>query len=70
MPFDHKKSYKVLTSDYLASAGDHMQFFLEPENYEVVGMRIRDAIIRHMEEQNQAGKMISSQLDGRIYYAE
>jgi len=69
-PFDSGRPYKILTSDYLAAAGDNMAFFLEPINYELIGMRIRDAIILHLEEQQQAGIMITSQLDGRLYYAE
>lgn len=69
-PFDNERSYKVLTSDYLAAAGDNMRFFLDPVHYELIGMRIRDAMIMHLEEQHQKGNMITSQLDGRIYYAE
>lgn len=69
-PFDKERSYKVVTSDYLAAAGDNMRFFLDPIKYELVGLRIRDAIIMHLEDQNQKGQMITSQLDGRIYYAE
>ncbi len=69
-PFDMSRPYKVLTSDYLASAGDNMSFFVDPLNTELIGMRIRDAIILHLEEQHKKGLMISSQLDGRIYYEE
>jgi 2',3'-cyclic-nucleotide 2'-phosphodiesterase (5'-nucleotidase family) len=69
-PFDPERNYKVLTSDYLASAGDNMSFFMEPVNSEVLGMRIRDAIILHLQEHQARQEMISSGLDGRIYYLD
>lgn len=66
--FDPSRHYKVLTSDYLAGGGDNMTFFLNPLNEEYLGLRIRDAIIRHLREQHKKGNMISSSLDGRISY--
>jgi 2',3'-cyclic-nucleotide 2'-phosphodiesterase (5'-nucleotidase family) len=63
---DINKSYKVLTSDYLAGGGDNMDFFLQPVNYELLGKRVRDAIILHMQRVHAEGKKISSELDGRI----
>lgn len=64
--FDINKNYKVLTSDYLAGGGDSMDFFLQPLNYELLGMRVRDAIILHMQKVHAQGKMISAELDERI----
>lgn len=64
--FDPGRNYKVLTSDYLAGGGDNMTFFLEPMQAEILGMRIRDAIILHLQRQHKAGKEIKSTLDGRI----
>jgi 2',3'-cyclic-nucleotide 2'-phosphodiesterase (5'-nucleotidase family) len=69
-PFDTSRPYKVLTSDYLATAGDHMSFFLDPIHVELLGLRIRDAIILHLKEQNERGLTISSQLDGRLIYTQ
>lgn len=65
-PFDSNREYRVLTSDYLAGGGDNMVFFLEPENAEYLGMRIRDAIIEYLEKRHSEGDVISSKLDGRI----
>ncbi|MFO7872928.1 MAG: 5'-nucleotidase [Bacteroidales bacterium] len=65
-PFDADRHYKVLTSDYLAGGGDDMTFFLEPVDREMLGKRIRDAIIDYLTAQDQQGNKISSQLDGRI----
>jgi 2',3'-cyclic-nucleotide 2'-phosphodiesterase (5'-nucleotidase family) len=67
-PYDSGKNYKVLTSDYLASSGDNMRFFRDPVATEILGLRIRDAIIMHLREAHQQGQMISSALDGRVYY--
>lgn len=64
--FDPNRNYKVLSSDYLAGGGDNMTFFLAPMNSEILGMRIRDAIILHLQRQHEAGKEIKSSLDGRI----
>lgn len=64
--FDPERNYKVLTSDYLAGGGDSMNFFLEPLNYEYLGLRVRDAIIQYMQQQHESGNMISARLDGRI----
>jgi 2',3'-cyclic-nucleotide 2'-phosphodiesterase (5'-nucleotidase family) len=64
--FDVNRNYKILTSDYLAGGGDSMNFFLQPINYELLGTRVRDAIIQHMEEVHSKGKKISASLDKRI----
>ncbi len=68
--FDRTKEYKVLTSDYLAEGGDNMDFFIQPLDSELIGMRVRDAIILHMKRINEQGKKISSRLDSRIYYID
>lgn len=65
-PFDASRNYKVLTSDYLAGGGDNMIFFLNPDNEEFLGKRIRDAIIDYLVKQNHLGREIESKLDGRI----
>jgi 2',3'-cyclic-nucleotide 2'-phosphodiesterase (5'-nucleotidase family) len=64
--FDITRSYKVLTSDYLAEGGDAMTFFRQPINYELLGMRVRDAIIDHMVELHASGNKINAVLDQRI----
>ncbi len=65
-PFNPERNYRVLTSDYLAGGGDNMTFFLKPIQYEYLGLRIRDAIIKHLQEKQQKGLSIKSRLDGRI----
>ncbi|MDT8412878.1 MAG: 5'-nucleotidase C-terminal domain-containing protein [Vicingaceae bacterium] len=58
----------VLTSDYLANGGDNMTFFLNPINYEKVGIKLRDAIIQYCVEQHAQGKQLSGKIEGRIVY--
>lgn len=67
-PFDKTRNYKVLTSDYLSGGGDNMNFFQDPVDMENLGMKIRDAILIHLQQQNEEGKQISSELDNRIYF--
>ncbi len=61
-------TYKVLTSDYLATGGDNMNFFLSPIKIEPVGIKLRDAIIKYCIEQNKKGKQLEGKLDGRIVF--
>lgn len=61
-------TYTILTSDYLANGGDNMTFFLNPINYEKVGIKLRDAIIQYCVEQHAQGKQLSGKLEGRIVY--
>lgn len=67
IPLDTTLTYKVITSDYLANGGDQMSFFANPENYEVVGLKLRDAIIEYFKEEFAAGRSINAFEDGRIY---
>ncbi len=66
--WDPERTYRVVTSDYLAEGGDNMSFFKDIEDKEMVGMRIRDAIIGHLSMVHSQGRMIESAVDGRIYY--
>ncbi|MBW6498712.1 MAG: 5'-nucleotidase C-terminal domain-containing protein [Bacteroidales bacterium] len=68
--FDPDRNYKVVTSDYLAEGGDRMRFFLDPINTEVLGMRIRDAILMYMERETASGNELHAELDGRIYFMD
>jgi hypothetical protein len=65
---ENGRDYKVLTSDYLARGGDHMNFFLEPVAYEKVGIKLRDAIIVYFEKMAIKNQTIDAKIEGRIYY--
>lgn len=64
--FDINSNYKVLTSDYIASGGDNARGFKNPVAVKELGLKVRDALLNHIKEQEAAGKKINSSLDGRI----
>lgn len=65
-PLDTSRSYKIVTSDYLAAGGDKMNFFNDPLQKENTGLKLRDAIIYYITDQNIKGQKLSSKIDGRI----
>lgn len=67
-PFDSTKTYKVMTSDYLANGGDKMAFLKNPIAIEKTGYLIRDAILDTFTEAQKAGRKISPVTDGRMHY--
>ena len=66
--FDPTKTYKMVTSDYLASGGDKLAMLKNRINDELLGVKIRDAIIDYFIEKNSNDEIITSSLDGRIKY--
>lgn len=64
--FDPQKTYRVLTSDYIAGGGDNALGFKNPIEKKVLGLKVRDAIINYVKEIQAAGKTLNPQLDGRI----
>jgi 2',3'-cyclic-nucleotide 2'-phosphodiesterase (5'-nucleotidase family) len=64
--FDASKSYRVLTTDYIAGGGDKTQGFENPVDKKVIGLKVRDALLRYVKESEAAGKVINSKVDGRI----
>lgn len=48
-PFDINKTYKVVTTDYLAMGGDNCHFFGKPVSYIETKVKLRDAIITYCE---------------------
>lgn len=65
-PFDSQKTYRVLTSDYIAGGGDNALGFKDPIEKKVIGLKVRDALINYVKETQAAGKTINPKLDGRI----
>jgi 2',3'-cyclic-nucleotide 2'-phosphodiesterase (5'-nucleotidase family) len=62
-------SYKIATSDYLLNGGDKFEF--KPiENLVYTKNKIRDLIMESFIEINKSGKLLSPQLEQRVYYAE
>jgi len=66
LPFNSEATYRVLTSDYLANGGDSMNMFGDSLSVEPTGIKVRDAIIRYLRDQKNAGQVINPKTDGRI----
>jgi 2',3'-cyclic-nucleotide 2'-phosphodiesterase (5'-nucleotidase family) len=64
--FDVNKTYRVLTSDYLANGGDGINAFKETRKRENTGIKVRDAIVEYMKDVNAAGKTLNPTVDGRL----
>lgn len=65
LPLDTSKTYRVLTSDYLANGGDFFSFFLNLPR-ESVSLKVRDAIISYLQSKNKLNQSLTVELDGRI----
>lgn len=63
---DPNKTYRVLTSDYLANGGDGITAFKEALKRDNLNIKVRDAIIAYMRAENNAGRSLNPTLDGRI----
>jgi 2',3'-cyclic-nucleotide 2'-phosphodiesterase (5'-nucleotidase family) len=66
VPFDKNKTYKVVTSDYLADGGDKLEFFKNAIKVETTGYKIRDAIIDYLTIENQKGNSLKPYPGGRL----
>lgn len=64
--FDPNKTYRVLTSDYIAGGGDNALGFKDPIDKKVLDLKVRQALINYVKENQAAGKTINPKLDGRI----
>ncbi len=65
---DSTKTYKVCTSDYLATGGDKYNFFKNPIKIDTVNYKLRDAIIDYMVDEKRKGATLNISIDGRIKY--
>ena len=61
-PIDNSKTYFVLTSDYLQTGGDNMNFFKNPVTIHKLDYKVRNAIIDYFKETDT----IKVSLDGRF----
>jgi len=64
--FDKSKSYFVLTSDYLASGGDKMNFLQNPLASFDTGLLLRDAMINYIKKESSKGRKIIASNEKRI----
>lgn len=64
--YDPLKTYKVLTTNYLASGGDDMVFLKNCKTLLNTKLLLRDVIIRYIEELGKNNIKINAQFDGRV----
>jgi 2',3'-cyclic-nucleotide 2'-phosphodiesterase (5'-nucleotidase family) len=69
-PLDTNRTYRVLTSDYLANGGDRYTAFADALGKEELRLRVRDAIVQRLEKLGQQRQTLVVTLDGRIQHAE
>lgn len=68
-PLDTMRTYKALTSDYLANGGDSY-VLMKDLSRESTGLKVRDAIMQYLEKAGRSGNKILVNTDGRISNAE
>ena len=64
--YDPLKTYKVLTTNYLASGGDDMDFFKNCKTIFNTKLLLRDVIIKYIEELGENNIKTNTQFDGRV----
>jgi len=67
-PFDETRTYWVATMDYLADGNSGMTPFKNAVKRTDTHLKMRDAYISQIEKLTAQGKVVTSQLDGRIRY--
>ena len=64
--YDPLKTYKILTTNYLASGGDDMDFLKNCKTIFNTKLLLRDVIIKYIEELGENNIKINTQFDGRV----
>lgn len=65
-PFDSGKTYKVLTTDYIAGGGDNTLGFENPLAKKDLNIKVRDALMEYVSRYTTSGRFLRPELDGRI----
>lgn len=63
---DFTRPYKIATTDYLANGGDNLETFKYLTVRKPTGIKLRDAIIKHIEKLNAEGKKIVAPKEERF----
>lgn len=67
-PLDVSKNYILATSDYLADGGDYYEMIVNPIQRTNINLKLREAIIESIQEQNNNGIILKADMDGRIIF--
>ncbi len=65
-PFNKRKTYKILTSDYMANGGDGGLIFSKSITNTPLNYKLRDALFHYLEKKQKAGEILNPVIDGRI----
>ncbi|MCS7027781.1 MAG: 5'-nucleotidase C-terminal domain-containing protein [Bacteroidia bacterium] len=60
---DEKKTYRIVTSDYIANGGDNLKFLLNAVKRENTGILFRDMILNYIKKQKEP---LSAKIDDRM----
>lgn len=63
---DLSRTYKLVTYDYLANGGDHIEGLSSPIKRTNSNIRVREGLIDYVKSETEKGKNINTQLDGRV----
>lgn len=66
VPFDPRKTYTLVTSNYLAGGGDDLKMLKDAVKYENVGLLLRDAILQQIRQLTAAGKPVTAKVENRV----
>jgi 2',3'-cyclic-nucleotide 2'-phosphodiesterase (5'-nucleotidase family) len=64
---DPVKTYWLVTSDYIANGGDQMSMFLNPQDRINTKLKLRDVLIKALNDRYKREGIISVKEDGRIF---
>jgi 2',3'-cyclic-nucleotide 2'-phosphodiesterase (5'-nucleotidase family) len=68
--WDPEKTYRMVTSDYLAKGGDNMKFLMNGSNANFTPVLFRDIITETFRTAKGRGEVLDARLDGRITLTE
>lgn len=68
-PLDVNAQYNIVNSDYIVNGGDNC-YMLKRIPAKIISYLVRDAFIDYFSKQNAEGKKITTQIEGRVSYAQ
>ncbi|MCG6187563.1 5'-nucleotidase C-terminal domain-containing protein [Maribellus maritimus] len=67
-PLNLNEKYWLVTNDYVANGGSSMQVFTQRLKMINTHKKIRNVIIKHLEDKQEIGEKLTAKTDGRISY--
>ena len=67
-PFDPKRNYTVVLSDYMANGGDNCEFLKNPIQYTPLNLLFRDAMLEYLTQKGKQNNTLKPEIDGRIIF--